>query len=157
MLKIADDPYIEVAAEPVGPPDLDELCRLAAQQMLAVALEAERRAYLDAHAGLVGEDGRRVVVGNGYLPTREVTTGAGAVEVKAPRVHDPRPEERFTSAVLPRYMRRSPKVTVALPVSTALNTSRFVESLLPRQQPQPITPRSNARRQISAADGSALR
>lgn len=131
MLKIAHDPRVEVAAEPVGPPDLDELCRLAAQQMLAVALEAERRAYLDAHAGLVGEDGRRVVVGNGYLPTREVTTGAGAVEVTAPRVHDPRPEERFTSAILPRYMRRSPKVTEVLPVLylRGLSTGDFAPAL----------------------------
>jgi putative transposase len=42
----------------VGPgPDLDELCRLAARQMVAVALEAERRAYLDAHAGMVDAAG----------------------------------------------------------------------------------------------------
>jgi putative transposase len=35
--------------------------------------------------------GRRLVVGNGYLPERTITTGAGRVEVKAPRVADKRP------------------------------------------------------------------
>jgi len=55
-----------------------------------------------------------VVIGNGYLPSREVTTGVGMVEVQAPRVHDPRPNHRFTPAILPRYMRRSPR-TVTCP------------------------------------------
>ncbi|MGA7269477.1 MAG: IS256 family transposase [Acidimicrobiia bacterium] len=111
--------------------DLDELCRLAAQEMLAVALETERRAYLDAHADLVDEKGHRVVTGNGYLPTREVTTGAGRVEVSAPRVHDPRPGRGFTSAILPRYMRRSPKVTEVLPILylRGLSTGDFVPAL----------------------------
>jgi hypothetical protein len=49
-----------------APVDLDELCRLAAREMLAVALEAERRAYLDAHAAERDDDGRRLVVGNGH-------------------------------------------------------------------------------------------
>ena len=40
-------------------PDLDERCRQAAREMIAVALDAERRAYLDAHAELLGDDGRR--------------------------------------------------------------------------------------------------
>jgi hypothetical protein len=69
---------------------LDELCRLAAQEMLPVALLAERRAYLDAHGDLVDKTGKRLVVGNGYAKEREVTTGAGMVEVEAPSVDDRR-------------------------------------------------------------------
>ena len=65
-------------------PDLDELCRLAAREMIAVALEAERRTLLDAHAEVTDAAGKRLVVGNGYLPERTITTGAGQVEVKAP-------------------------------------------------------------------------
>jgi hypothetical protein len=80
---------------------VDELFRLTAQEMLAIALETERRAYLDAHADVTDEAGHRVVTGNGYLPVREVTTGAGMVEVRAPRVHDPRPDHQFTPATLP--------------------------------------------------------
>ena len=51
----------------------------------ATALLAERRAYLDAHAELVDQTGKRLVVGNGYAKERQVMTGAGMVEVKAPR------------------------------------------------------------------------
>ena len=64
--------------------------RLAAKEMLAVALLAERRAYLDAHATELDATGRRLVVANGYARPREVVTGAGAVEVTAPRVDDRR-------------------------------------------------------------------
>jgi transposase-like protein len=131
MLKIADVHDGDGHADNQLRVDLDELCRMAAQEMLAVSLLAERRAYLDAHAGLVDEMGRRLVVGNGFLPSREVTTGAGMVTVSAPRVHDPRPGEGFTSSILPRYMRRSPKVTEVLPVLylRGLSTGDFAPAL----------------------------
>ncbi len=96
--------------------DLDELFRMAAQEMLAIALLAERRAYLDAHAELTDATAKRMVVGNGYARSRAVMTGAGMVDVKAPRVEDRRLDERFSSALLPAYMRRSPKVTEVLPL-----------------------------------------
>ena len=110
---------------------LDELCRLAAREMLTVALEAERRAYLDAHAHERDEAGRRLVVGNGYHAEREVTTAAGRVEVQAPRVDDRRDGHRFTSAILPPYMRRSPKVTEVLPILylRGLSTNDFAPAL----------------------------
>ncbi len=74
MLKIAHDPDGEMPeGEQVGV-DLDELCRLAAQEMLAVTLLAERQVYLDAHADLLDATGHRLVVGNGFLPSRQVTT-----------------------------------------------------------------------------------
>ncbi len=71
-------------ADEAGGVDLDELCRLAAREMIAVALEAERRAYLEAHADAVDAAGRGVVVGNGYARARQITTAAGRVEVRAP-------------------------------------------------------------------------
>jgi transposase-like protein len=113
------------------PTDLDELCRLAAREMLAVALEAERRAYLAAHAEVRDEHGRRLVVGNGHHPTREITTAAGRVDVTAPRVDDRRDGHRFSSAILPPYMRRSPKVTEVLPVLylRGLSTNDFAPAL----------------------------
>lgn len=131
MLKIVHDPNVEVPSALVGVVDLDELCRLAAQGDAGEALETERRTYLDAHADVVDEAGHRVVVGNGHLPTREVTTGAGVVEVSAPRVHDPRPDQVFTPVILPRYMRRSPKVTEVLPVLylRGLSTGDFAPAL----------------------------
>jgi putative transposase len=110
---------------------LDELCRLAAQEMLAVALMAERRAYLDAHATELDATGKRLVVGNGYARPREVMTGAGMVEVSAPRVDDRRESEHFSSAILPAYMRKSPKVTEVLPILylRGLSTGDFAPAL----------------------------
>lgn len=79
-------------------------------------MEAERRAYLEAHAHLTNEEGHRIVVGNGHQPARDVVTAAGTVGVAKPRVDDPRDGHQFTSAILPRYMRRSAKVTEVLPL-----------------------------------------
>ncbi len=137
MLTLVDDAHEGTHAAPdrphgeAGPLDLDELCRLAAQQMLAVALEAERRAYLDAHANERDDADRRLVVGNGHHRPREITTAAGRVEVTAPRVDDRRAGEQFTSAILPPYMRRSPKVTEVLPVLylRGLSTNDFAPAL----------------------------
>ncbi len=111
--------------------DLDELCRMAAQQMLATALLAERQAYLDGHAGQVDATGKRMVVANGYARQRDVVTGAGPVTVDAPRVNDKRDGERFSSRILPAYMRRSPKVTEVLPVLylRGLSTGDFIPAL----------------------------
>ena len=100
MLKLVHDASARVEDDATTI-DLDELCRLAARQMLATALLAERRAYLDAHTEIVDQTGKRLVVGNGYAKQREVMTGAGMVEVKAPRVDDRREGEHYRSAILP--------------------------------------------------------
>jgi putative transposase len=117
--------------EAAGSLNLDELCRMAAQQMLATALVAERQAYLDAHADHLDATGKRVVVGNGYARQRDVVTGAGPVRVEAPRVNDKRDGQRFSSRILPAYMRRSPKVTEVLPVLylRGLSTGDFAPAL----------------------------
>jgi putative transposase len=75
--------------------------------------------------------GKRLVVANGYARAREVTTGAGMVEVSAPRVDDRREGEHFSSAILPAYMRKSPKVTEVLPILylRGLSTGDFAPAL----------------------------
>jgi transposase-like protein len=116
---------------------LDEVVRDAARQMLAAALRAEVAAYIDAHRGEVDEDGRRLVVRNGYHAEREVTTAAGAVRVRQPRVNDKRIDEatgermRFSSAILPAWARKSPKVAEVLPLLYlhGLSTSDFGPAL----------------------------
>lgn len=130
MLKLVQDTYARAEEAPTTI-DLDELCRLAAKQMLATALLAERQAYLDAHAELADGTGKRLVVGNGYAKERAVTTGAGMVEVKAPRVDDRRPGQRYSSAILPAYIRKSPKVTEVLPLLylRGLSTGDFAPAL----------------------------
>jgi transposase-like protein len=84
--------------------------------MLLAALKAEVDEYVAQHAGERGQDGHARVVRNGVAEPRTVTTAAGELEIRAPRVHD-RPEgHRFTSAILPPWARRSPKVAEVLPV-----------------------------------------
>jgi transposase-like protein len=101
---------------------LDELVRDGARQMLAAALQAEVAAYVDAHQGEVDEADHRLVVRNGFHAEREVTTGAGAVPVRAPRVNDKRIDDatgercRFSSAILPAWARKSPQVAEVLPL-----------------------------------------
>ena len=116
--------------------DLDEIARAGARRMLAEALEAEVRDYIEAAREQHDEQGRALVVRNGYATEREVLLGAGAVEVKAPRVNDRRVDEegnrrRFKSVILPPYMRRSPKVTELLPVLYlhGLSSGDFVPAL----------------------------
>ena len=64
-------------------------------------------AYIAELADQRDENGQRLVVRNGYHRPRKVTTAAGAVEVKAPRVNDKRIDPdtgermRFSSAILP--------------------------------------------------------
>src|SRR2546423_8857836 len=89
MLKIVAD---EAAREDLAA-GLDEIVREGARRMLAAALEDEVAAYVAAFAGERDEQGRRLVVRNGHARARQVTTAAGAVEVRAPRVDDRRVEE----------------------------------------------------------------
>ncbi len=101
---------------------LDELVRDGARRMLAAALEAEVAAYVETHIHEVDEAGRRLVVRNGHHVPRQVLTGAGAIEVVAPRVNDKRVDEatgqrvRFSSAILPPWCRKSPRVAEVLPL-----------------------------------------
>jgi putative transposase len=132
MLKVVQDPTTDAVADPQSLAiDLDEICRLAVEERIAIALLAERRAYLDAHADLLDGAGRRLVVANGYSRPREITTAAGAVEVVAPRVDDRRKGHGFNSKILPAYMRKSPKVTEVIPVLylRGLSTGDFAPAL----------------------------
>jgi transposase-like protein len=116
---------------------LDEIVRDGARQMLAAALQAEVAAYLEQCADQRDENGRRLVVRNGYHQSRDVLTAAGAVEVRAPRVHDRRIDpdtgarQRFSSAILPAWARKSPQMSEVLPLLYlhGLSTSDFGPAL----------------------------
>ncbi len=112
----------DAAANEAGRSLLDEIVRDGARQMLAAALQAELAAYIEGHADQVDERGRRLVVRNGHHEPRQVTTAAGAVRVRQPRVNDRRVDEvsgerkRFASAILPAWSRKSPRVAEVLPL-----------------------------------------
>ncbi|MGW2303358.1 IS256 family transposase [Streptomyces sp. NPDC001809] len=116
---------------------IDGIVREGARRMLAAALEAEVNAYIAELADQRDEHGRRLVVRNGYHQPRKVTTAAGTVEVKAPRVNDKRVDEatgerkRFSSAILPPWCRKSPKISEVLPLLYlhGLSSGDFVPAL----------------------------
>jgi transposase-like protein len=134
-----DDRADAVVASPIAGSSslIDEIVREGARRMLAEALQAEVDAYIAQFTGERDERGRRLVVRNGSHQTREVLTSAGAVEVVAPRVNDRRvdPETgercRFSSAILPPWCRKTPKVTEVLPLLYlhGLSTSDFGPAL----------------------------
>jgi putative transposase len=116
---------------------IDEIVREGARRMLAAALEAEVEAYLAEFAGERDGTGRRLVVRNGHAQPRRVTTAAGAVEVRAPRVNDRRVDpvtgqrKRFCSVILPPWCRRTPKISEVLPLLYlhGLSSGDFVPAL----------------------------
>jgi putative transposase len=114
---------------------LDVVVRRGAQQILQQAIEAEVQAFLQQHQDRRAADGRRLVVRNGHQAARKIVTGAGALEVRQPRVRDnsPRASERvqFSSAILPPYLRRSKAIEEFIPwlYLRGISTGDFSEAL----------------------------
>ncbi len=119
---LADDPLLAVL-------------RAGARRLLRQAVEAEVEAFLAAHADLTDDRGRRRLVRNGHAPERHLQTGIGPIAVRRPRVRDRdengSPPIRFTSAILPPYLRRARNVEELLPwlYLKGVSTGQFAEAL----------------------------
>jgi putative transposase len=94
---------------------LTEVLRRGARELLQQAVEAEVAEAIAQFATLKDEEGRQRVVRNGYLPERSIQTGIGAVAVRAPRVRDRAGELKFSSSILPPYLRRTRSLDELLP------------------------------------------
>ncbi|MYM85520.1 IS256 family transposase [Duganella sp. FT50W] len=95
---------------------LDDLVRRGAREVIQQAIEAELAELLAQYSNVKTLTGRQAVVRNGYLPEREVLTAAGPVAVQVPKVRDRSGAGvKFNSAVVPPYVRKSPRVSAALP------------------------------------------
>ena len=113
---------------------LTGLLKQGAQKMLAQAIEAEVEDWIEKHQHLRDEEGRRQVVRNGRMPKRTILTGVGQVEVEQPRVHDRRPPaeaEKFTSKILPPYLRKTKNIEELIPwlYLKGISTGGFSEAL----------------------------
>jgi putative transposase len=129
--------HVDAAANAELESTLDELVAEGARRMLATALEAEVDAYVALLAAERDEEGMRLVVRNGHAVARSLVTGAGPIEVRAPRVNDRRVDEvsgqrcRFRSSILPPWARKSPKVAEVLPLMYlhGMSSGDFVPAL----------------------------
>ena len=126
--------------EPTGHPcdvvddPLTDVLRSGAQRLLVQAIEAE--AFLALMADWKLEDGRARFVRHGHGPERSIQTGIGAVPVQRAKIRDRGAGEaderiRFSSAILPRWARRSPSLEALLPVLylRGVSTGDFQEAL----------------------------
>ena len=94
---------------------LTEVLRSGARELLQQAVEAEVTEFITQHRELKDERERQRVVRNGYQPERTIQTGIGEVPVKQPRVRDRQGTIKFSSSILPRYLRRTKSLEELLP------------------------------------------
>jgi putative transposase len=104
--------------------------------LLAQALEAEIKTFINQYRDLKDDLNHQRVVRNGYLPEWDVQTGIGPIPVKVPRAWDRQPEQdsepvRFTSSLLPRYMRKTRSMEELIPwlYLKGISTDDFTEAL----------------------------
>lgn len=115
---------------------LTEVLREGAQKLLAEAIAAEVAEFLARYQALRTAEGQQRVVRNGRLPEREIQTGIGSIPVCVPRVRDrggkgAGEQIRFTSRILPPYLRRTKTVDELLPwlYLKGVSTGDFSEAL----------------------------
>jgi len=110
----------QIRATPETEKTLEEYIREGARKMLQAALESEVEEFISGYLHLINDEGKRLVVRNGTMPQRTVLTGVGPIPITRPRVDDRALEdlgkERFTSKILPRFMRRAPSIDTLVPV-----------------------------------------
>ena len=95
---------------------LDDIIHRGARDVIHQAIEAELAQLLEQYEKVKTLSGRRAVVRNGYLPERAVLTAVGPVAVTVPKVRDRSGSGvKFNSALVPPYVRRSPRVSAAMP------------------------------------------
>jgi len=105
--------------EPFIDDPITAIIRRGARQLLAQALEVEIELFINQYAELKDELGRQRIVRNGYLPEREIQSGIGSVAVKAPRARDRYADRskriRFSSSILPPYLRKTKSIEELIP------------------------------------------
>ena len=100
---------------------LTAVLRSGARRLLVQAIEAEAEAFLAEMKGARLPDGRERVVRHGHGPERLVQTGIGPVAVRRVKLRDRGTGAdggriRFTSALLPRWARRTRSLDALLPI-----------------------------------------
>jgi transposase-like protein len=128
------DSSISVLRQPGAIEDpLTTVLREGARRLLAEAIEAEAEDFLQSMREERLADGRSRFVRHGHGPERTIQTGIGAVPVQRIKVRDRAEGDRvrFTSAILPKWARRTPSLDALLPVLylRGVSTGDFQEAL----------------------------
>ncbi|CAL1242032.1 transposase (plasmid) [Candidatus Methylocalor cossyra] len=110
---------------------LTEVLREGARRLLVSAIEAEVESFLEQFREEKTTEGLNRMVRNGRLPSRTIQTGIGDIEVSVPRVRDRAGKVRFSSSILPPYLRRTKTVEGLLPwlYLKGISTGEFQEAL----------------------------
>jgi transposase-like protein len=114
---------------------LTDVLRAGARKLLAQAIEIEAEAFLASMRDLKLPDGRERLVRHGHGPERTIQTGIGPVEVSRVKIRDRgasgEDRIRFTSAILPKWARRTKSLDALLPTLylRGLSTGDFQEAL----------------------------
>lgn len=110
---------------------LEEVLRDGARKMLQEAIENEVLEYVQKFQEMKDKTNKRLVTRNGHLPARDVLTGIGPINVRQPRVRDKRNGETFSSAVLPKYKRKTESLERLIPelYLRGISTNNFPEAL----------------------------
>ena len=130
-----DSPLATFQDNSVPRSPLDELVQEGARRMLQAAIDAEVDEFLALHSTRVDSQGRRQVVRNGNLPSREILSGAGPLEVKQPRVRDKSADKKnrvsFSPNILPPYLKRTSNIEDLIPwlYLKGLSSGDFSEAL----------------------------
>jgi transposase-like protein len=131
---IGQDKVVDVSGQ--GEALLEDVLRQGARRMLLMAVEAEVEDYIAHHAPCRDEAGQRLVTRNGHARPRTILTGLGPMNVQAPRVEDRRRDEqgrklRFTSKILPPYLRKTKSMEELIPwlYLKGISTGDFTEAL----------------------------
>ena len=120
---------------------MTSVLREGARHLLAETIEAEAASFLTAMRNERLADGRARVVRHGHGPERTIQTGIGPVAVRRPKLRDRGADGEengdritFTSAILPKWARRTKSLDALLPVLylRGISTGDFQDALAGR-------------------------
>ena len=141
---------------------LDDIIRRGARQVIQQAIEAELAQLLEQYDNAKTLHGKPVIVRNGYLPERDILTAVGPVTVKVPKVRDRSGSGvKFNSNLVPPYVRRSARVSAALPwlYLKGISTGDMSEALavLVGDEAKGLSPNVVSRLNLETAIGTVAR
>jgi len=115
---------------------LGAIVREGAEKLVKLAVLEEFESFFNQYSHLKSEDGKQLVVRNGYHAERKVMTAAGDIKMKIPRIADRRGKKRgerlsFQSCIIPPYLRRSREIDEFIPLLylKGISTGDFSEVL----------------------------